>query len=194
MYGSSGNLYRQIVQGAPYDLFLSADDALINKLPESGLITRQVLGQGALVLYHNSKESSGNLKELFEASVSTGKLNGVEFKLAIANPAHAPYGKAARQALESMGVWVQLKPNLVIAEKVSQAAQFARSGAAAFAFVSQSLASSLEGSFDALPESSYEPVNHSIALVTDSETGRQFLLFLESESARAVLSKYGFRR
>ncbi len=194
VYGSSGNLYRQIVQGAPYDLFLSADNVLVEKLSQQKNITTQSLGPGALVLYRHSDQPIGKLSDEFVASVTTGTLHGADFKVAIANPSHAPYGKAAQQALQNMQLWDSLKPKLVIAEKVSQAAQFARSGAVGFALISESLASSIEGQYEAIPNEFYDAVNHSIALLVDSEAGSDFLEFLKSDRAVAVLSRYGLHQ
>ncbi len=193
VYGSSGNLYRQIVQGAPYDLFLSADAALIEKLQATRAVKSQQLGSGLLVLYRNSTSADKDLLTLFTAAIQAGSYEGRNFKIAIANPSHAPYGKAAKEALQSMQLWQKVKPQLVVAEKVSQAAQFARSGAAGFALVSQSLATSLEGEYVVLPSKHYQSVQHAIASVTESAGSERFLQFLKSVEAIAILKNYGFQ-
>lgn len=192
VYGSSGNLFRQIVQGAPYDLFLSADDTLIEKLNDKGVIGVQVIGQGELVVYRNTGQSEASLTELLETSLLDGALDGKDFKVAIANPAHAPYGVAAKQALKSLNLWEHATPRLVVAEKVSQAAQFAKSGAVEFALISTSLAVSIDGDFSVLPNDLYKPVLHSIALLSETPAGLAFIEFLQTEQAISVLREYGF--
>ena len=194
VYGSSGNLYRQISQGAPYHLFFSADDSLARGLVLDKASNLFIIGQGELVLYSNgdSGVSSDNLIDVFRSSLLSGRFSGKEFKVAIANPAHAPYGLAAKQALQTMQLWQEVQSRLVTAEKVSQAAQFALTGAVEFALVPGALANSIEGVFTSLPGQWYEPVRHSIAMVQQTTTGEKFLTFLESRAATAILGKYGF--
>lgn len=196
VYGSSGNMYRQIVQGAPYDLFLSADDSVIKKLTEKKTADKissvQVIGQGELVVYSNTGQSAANLIELLETSLVDGTLDGKDFKVAIANPAHAPYGVAAQQALKSLKLWERAAPRLVVAEKVSQAAQFAQSGAVEFALISTSLAVSVEGNFSVLSNDLYGPILHSIVLLQETPAGIAFVEFLQTEQAISVLREYGF--
>ena len=194
VYGSSGNLFRQISQGAPFDLFVSADAALTEKLenalPEAG--TAVEFGVGRLVLFTRKPVAVGlsEFKALLE--------HVDEFKIAIANPRHAPFGRAAQQALLSLDYWDAATPRLVYAEKVSQAAQFVASGAAEFAVISRSLAVSPAlrntGSFKLIPAKHHQPVVQSIMVLTREKPVQELFTFiLKSQSAVEILQEYGLR-
>lgn len=196
VYGSSGNLFRQIMQGAPFDVFLSADIELINKLQTAGKTQALAaeFGTDQLVLY--SKEIQTPDIEEFRSLLAQPESAGI--KIAIANPRHAPFGRAAQQALESLELWELALPRLVFAEKVSQAAQFAVSGAAEFSVISRSLALSPalteSGSFTVIPSGDYQPVVQSMALVTSAKEARILFDFIsESTAAATVLRKFGLR-
>ena len=129
-YGSSGNFYRQIVQGAPFELFMSADEGFVLQLAEQGLTPDrgELYGIGRIVLFaprgapwQPDAELAGLKQALRERRIT---------RFAIANPAHAPYGRAARQALQRAGLWAAIEPKLVFGENATQAAQFATSGSA----------------------------------------------------------------
>jgi molybdate transport system substrate-binding protein len=138
-YGSSGNLARQLAQGLPMDLFLSADEALIERLHKSGW------ARDAGVVYARGRLAWVVPKDSQAALDADLKgLQGYSGKLAIANPEHAPYGRAARAALQQAGLWDKLQPQLVLGENVSQAMQFVSTGAAQAALVALSLAAAPE--------------------------------------------------
>lgn len=196
VYGSSGNLFRQIMQGAPFDLFLSADIELINKLQNAKKTqgTAIQFGTDFLVLYAN-RDSALSI-ENFRARLD--QVQNKAFKIAIANPRHAPFGRAAQQALESLDLWEKALPRLVFAEKVSQAAQFAVSGATEFAVVSRSLALSAAlqeaGSFTLIPPQYYQPVVQSMVLITVAEPAQALFDFVQNSAAAAgTLQRFGLR-
>jgi molybdate transport system substrate-binding protein len=135
-YGSSGKLHTQIVQGAPYDVFFSADGALVDDLVGRGLAradTRAALGEGRLVLWCRPEAS------VKPSAGLAGLLTVPGLRLAIAHPDHAPFGRAAREALRRAGAWQRLEKRIVRAENVAQAAQLAASGAASAALIARPL-------------------------------------------------------
>lgn len=128
VFGSSGNFFRQIQQGAPFDMFMSADEAFVDKLAEDGLANDRgtLYAVGRIVLFApkgSTLKPDDKLADLALA-MKDGRLK----KFAIANPEHAPYGRAAQEALTALGLWQGVQPSLVLGENVSQAAQFAASG------------------------------------------------------------------
>jgi molybdate transport system substrate-binding protein len=195
--GSSGNFFAQIQNGAPFDVFLSADRGYPEKLEQAGKTepgTLVLYGRGRLVLWIPNrltvKFASDDLKGLLSAPVA---------KIAIANPEHAPYGRAAVAALQHYGYYEQLKSKLVLGENVSQTAQFAQSGNADVAFIGLALASSesmqRQGHFVLLPQESYPPLDQAAVVVRASQSkaeARRFLEFITSESARKLLHESGF--
>ena len=195
VYGSSGNLYRQIVQGAPFDVFLSADKTLINKLQAENRVQSAavVFGADQLVLY----SSTGAPPDIANFRRRIFDNDSELFKVAIASPRHAPFGRAAQQALQSMGLWEPVQSRLVFAERVSQAAQFTVSGASQYAIISRSLALSPvlanAGSFALITEG-YAPVLQSMVLISGGDDARAFYDFLgESELAHDSLRRFGLR-
>ena len=138
IFGSSGNLYRQIQQGAPFDIFFSARSELVQSLFDEGTSSDagDLFGTGRLVLLSgNQSDKTDSLEQRVESIVASE-----QNKLAIANPVHAPYGRAAQQALESLELWQQIKPQLVYGEQVSQATRFVVSGSVSYGLTSLSLA------------------------------------------------------
>jgi molybdate transport system substrate-binding protein len=139
-FGSSGNLYRQIAQGAPFELFLSADEAMVLDLAREGrtLDDGAIYAHGGLAIMvpkNSTLKPDGSLRDLKEA-IDDGRLH----RFAIANPEHAPYGRAARESLAESGLWASIEDRLVIGENVSQAAQFVATGGADAGLVAYSLA------------------------------------------------------
>ena len=127
-FGASGNLTRQIEQGAPFELFLSADEAFVARLASQNL-TRDggdLYAVGRLALF--APHGSPLVPDAQLAGLKRLLARGGDWRFAIANPEHAPYGRAAEQALRASGLWETLRPRLVVGENVSQAAQFASSG------------------------------------------------------------------
>ncbi len=196
-FGSSGNFARQIAEGAPFQLFLSADEGFVFMLAERGLtLDRGVLyAMGRIVLFapHGSPlKPDAELKDL-KAALADGRIK----HFAIADPEHAPYGRAAEQALKSQGLWQAIKPALVMGENVSQAAQFALSGAAQGGIIpySLSLAPAIggRGSFALLPQAWHAPLRQRMVLMKNAgETAKAFYEFMQAPAARAILDRYGF--
>lgn len=196
VYGSSGNLYRQIVQGAPFDLFLSADASLVDKLYNDKIATEAgvAFGKGQLVLAVN--QHGVDLKAYATASQAIDGLlgQGSSFRLAIANPVHAPYGKAAKEFLESTGQWSKVKAALVYGEKVSQATQYVSSGATTAGVVSLSLAQALDLEHLIIDSRHYQPILHKMVYLADAAGGDFYGYLSTDESVAAVLEKYGYQR
>jgi molybdate transport system substrate-binding protein len=196
-YGSSGNFRRQIAEGAPFELFLSADEAYVLALAREGRLEDEgtLYAVGRLVLFvppGSPVDPDRGLAGLAEAARA-----GRVARVAIANPAHAPYGRAAREALESAGAWKTLERRLVLGENVSQAAQFAASGDATAGLFAYSLtfspAVASRGRFALVPESAHAPLRQRMALVKGAgEEARAFYRHLQGPAARAIFARYGF--
>lgn len=196
-FGSSGVFARQIIQGAPFDLFFSADESYVELLQrnhrtlDAGKL--YALGRLALFIPHGSPvQADRNLIDL-AAAARDGRLK----RLAIANPEHAPYGRAARQALQRAGVWDELKNKLVLGENAAQAAQFAASGSAQAGIVPLALARAPEfagrGAFATLPENWHAPLRQRMVLIQGAgETAQLFYAFMQTPAVRALLARYGF--
>ena len=198
VFGSSGNFTTQIMQGAPFDIFLSADDALPRKLYQAGLTTDpgHVYGLGRLVLYFPKGSELRADVELI--GLEHGLRTGLVKRLAIANPEHAPYGQRAVQVLQKKGLWAVAQPKLVLGENVSQAASFAVTGNAQAALIAWSLVLapplSQEGQFAVVPETLHEPLMQTMVLMKKAEPpARAFYDYLQQSSAKAILARYGFK-
>ncbi len=195
-YGASGTFFAQIRNGAPFDLFLAADADFPAKLAAVGLASGLPFpyAHGKLVLWVPAASrldlERDGLKALLDPSVK---------KLAIANPAVAPYGIAALEALRTTRLYGDLQEKLVLGQNVSQAAQFAESGNAQAAILPLSLAMLAplrdEGRFVAVPPSAYRPIQQ-VGIVLqrakDLETTRTFVAFLVGSRGRALLQKNGY--
>jgi len=195
-YGSSGTLYAQIQNGAPFDLFLSADAAYPRALAKAGKADADTLinyASGALAIWVRAG-SRLDFDRLGLAALGDEAVAHV----AIANPAHAPYGRAAEEAIDEAGMSDRLKARLVLGENVAQALQFAQSGAADAAIVALSLVRAPEaaesGRAWTVPRDSYAPIEQwGVALRTErTDQARDFERFLRSDAARAILVRYGF--
>jgi molybdate transport system substrate-binding protein len=196
-FGASGNLRRQIADGAPFELFLSADEGYVDALvrEQRTLDAGVVYAVGRLALFVPSGSpirADSTLADL-PAALDDGRLR----KFAIANPALAPYGRAAQQALEHAGLWKRLEPHLVLGENVSQAAQFAASGAAQAGIIAYSLTRepgiAARGQFALLPASDHAPLAQKMVLLKGAgATARAFAAFVQSAAARAIFARYGF--
>ncbi|WP_374682041.1 molybdate ABC transporter substrate-binding protein [Accumulibacter sp.] len=196
-FGSSGNFARQIPQGAPFDLFLSADEEYVFRLAGQGLLRDQgqlyAIGRIALLVPHGSPLNVDSELRDLAAAIGDGRLQ----RLAIANPEHAPYGRAARAVLERAGLWAALQGRLVLGENVAQAAQFALSGSAQGGIVAWSLVKAPElarhGVAALIPESWHPPLRQRMALTRHaSEAASRFYAYLQQPAARAIFERYGF--
>jgi molybdate transport system substrate-binding protein len=197
VFGSSGNLATQIVNGAPFHLFMSADEALVFRLADSGRTEGSgrlyAVGRIGLLVPHGSPVSAdGELRGLAQA-LKEGRVR----KFAIANPEHAPYGARAKEALEHAGLWAAIEPRLVFGENVAQAAQFATSGSAQGGIVALSLARSPAvealGTFALVPEQWHRPLRQRMVLLNGApEAARAFYDYLATPAAQAVMARWGF--
>jgi molybdate transport system substrate-binding protein len=195
-YGSSGNFFSQIQNGAPFDLFFSADVDYAKKLEaigfaEPGTLYTYAVGRIVIWMPPGTKldVTKGGWTSLLDASVQ---------KIAIANPEHAPYGRAAVAALQKAGIYEQVKSKLVYGENISQAAQFVQSGNAQAGIIARSLAVSpgmSDGKTWDIPAEMHPPIEQAAILLTgakNKKAARAFLDFVESAAGREILLKFGF--
>lgn len=201
--GSSGNFFAQIQNGAPFDVFLSADKSYPERLQQAGLTEPETLmtyARGKLVLWTSSKSP---LRFTAKNGILTGDLKPlttpVVQKIAIANPAHAPYGRAAAAVLQHYGIYQEVKPRLILGENISQTAQFAESGDVGAAFLAMAIAITPEmkqkGVFVLLPQESYPPLDQAAVVLRSSQRkdqARRFLEFLRGPEARKIFANFGF--
>jgi molybdate transport system substrate-binding protein len=194
--GSSGNFLSQIENGAPFDVFFSADIEYPRKLEAGGLAVQgstylYAVGKIALWVRNDSRlDVSKGLAALRDPSVQ---------KVAIANPQHAPYGRAAEEALRRAGVYDAVKDRLVLGENISQAAQFVESGNADAGILALSLALSPglreKGRLWRVPENLYTPIQQGVVLVRASRNPQgagAFLDYVKTPATAALLERYGF--
>ena len=196
-YGSSGNFYSQLANRAPFDLFLSADVSYADRLIESGLARKDskfLYAVGRIVLWV-PKDSSLDLSKLGMEAV----LDPAVKKLAIANPQHAPYGRAAEAALKTHRLWDKVQDKLVLGENIAQTAQFAQSGTVDAAIVALSLARSPmmrdSGRYIVIPPADYPPLQQAGVILSgaqDTVAAEQLRHFIISPDARKILKNYGF--
>jgi molybdate transport system substrate-binding protein len=194
VYGSSGNFYQQISNGAPFDLFFSADIDYPKQLKEHGIATSDIhlYGTGQLVLWSKTVDPATE-------KINT-LLNPAVRKIAIANPAHAPYGKRAEEALHFYQVYDRIKDKLVMGENIAQTAQYARSGAADIGIIALSLALSpamqqTGGKYWLIPAEAHQPLEQAYILLPhgkDNKGAASFSTYLATPEARATLKSFGF--
>jgi len=196
-FGSSGNFLRQIQQGAPFQMFLSADEGFVQQLAQAGKTEDggTLYAIGRIVLFAPTGSSLRVDTEL--ADLRTALADGRIQRFAIANPEHAPYGRAAEEALRSRGLWDAVQPRLVLGENVSQAAQFATSGSSQGGIFAYSLALSQHvgdrGSYVLIPAEWHMPLRQSMVLLKGAgDTARAFYAYVQQPAARAIFRKYGF--
>jgi molybdate transport system substrate-binding protein len=195
-YGSSGNFYSQIQNGAPFDLFFSADIEYPRQLEAAGLAEPGTLYKyavGRIVIWTPADSKVDIAKQGWPALLDAR----VE-KIAIANPEHAPYGRAAVAALQKAGIYESVKAKLVYGENISQAAQFVQSGNAQAGIVAMSLAISPAmrgGKQWAIPADMHPPIEQGAIILKNAknkDAARSFLEFVKSSAGRSVLAKNGF--
>lgn len=196
-FGSSGNFFRQIQQGAPFQMYLSADEQCVFDLADKGLTvdrgTLYAIGRIVIIAPHGSPlKADGTLADL-KAGLADGRVK----KFAIANPEHAPYGRRAEEALRHVGLWDAVKDKLVLGENVSQAAQFATSGGAQGGIIAYSLALSANvsklGPYALIDDKWHQPLRQQMVLLKNAgETARLFYAYMQGPSARVIMRRYGF--
>jgi molybdate transport system substrate-binding protein len=195
-FGSSGNFYAQIQNGAPFDLFFSADLEYPQKLEEAGLTVPGSLYQyaiGRIVLWtgHESRiDVTKGIEALREPTVK---------KVAIANPKHAPYGRAAVAAMEHFKVYDQVKDKLVLGENISQAAQFIESGACEIGIIALSLAvtpaMTSKGTYWEIPAEAHQPLEQGVVILKSSkqqESAKQFIAYIKGVHGQEIMRRNGF--
>jgi len=196
-YGSSGNLVRLIEQGAPFEMFMSADENYVFKLAEQGqTIDRgRIYALGRLVLF--AVQDSALQHSLDLTTIPDLLASGSLSKFAIANPLHAPYGKAAREVLLSTNLWQSIETALVFGESASQATLFAISGSTQGAIIPHSLVLNPEisskGSFRLIDTKLHSPLRQRMVLLSSaSDTTHQFYRYMQTPAVREILKQYGF--
>ena len=195
-YGSSGNFFSQIKNGAPYDMFFSADVSFPKKLETAGLTVPGSLYEyatGKVVIWVPSKSKldiNQGLKVLLDPGIA---------KIAIANPVHAPYGAAAVAALQHEGIYDQVKPKIIQGDNILQTAQFVQSGNADIGLIALSLALAppmkSAGRYFEIPSADYPPVIQAVVILKsakDKDTSEKFLKFLKEPATVALMQQYGF--
>lgn len=193
VYGSSGKFHTQIRQGAPYDLYFSADIAYPRALKADGFAASEVQAYalGRIVLWRASRAGKApSLEDLTDPAIQS---------IAIANPRHAPYGKRAEEALRAAGVWDKVESRLVYGENVAQTAQFVQTGNAQVGVIALALAVSPElarkGGYWLIPDDLHAPLEQGFIITRRAENNalaQQFADYMGSKAARAVMTRYGF--
>lgn len=193
VYGSSGKFHTQIQQGAPYDLYFSADIAYPRALAQAGFAASPVqpYAVGRLVLWSASLDA----RQLRLSNLTDPKIT----RIAIANPKHAPYGQRAVEALQAAGVWSQVEPKLVYGDNIAQTAQFVQTGNAQVGIIALALAVnptlSRQGGYGLIPDSLHTPLEQGF-IITKRAQGKalaqRFADHMRSPQARTVMTRYGF--
>ncbi len=193
IYGSSGKFHTQIQQGAPFDLFFSADIAYPRMLEKEGLAASEPKSYafGRLVLWSASRDASKlTIADLADPAIK---------KIAIANPKHAPYGKRAEEALRSAGLWDKVEPRLVMGENIAQTAQYVQTGNADIGIIALSLALNKElaskGGYALIPDNLHQPLEQGYIITTQAAgnpLAKKFADYMGSPEARRVMVRYGF--
>jgi len=192
IYGSSGNLYQQIVNSAPFDIFFSADKSYPNKLDSLNLTESKpkLYAIGHLVLWSSTLDVTKGAELLSDNSIK---------KIAIANPTVAPYGKRAVECLKYYKLYDRVQERIVKGENVSQTAQFVLTGNADVGLIALSLALSPEmmskGKYFVIDEKSYSKLEQSFVVIKKQQINsdvQKFIQFIETDQARSILDKYGF--
>jgi molybdate transport system substrate-binding protein len=191
VFGSTGMLTRQIENDAPIDLFAAASISYIDELDQKGVIipdSKAAYARGRITLWTPAESTLRleGIKDLARPEV---------MRIAIANPDHAPYGLAAKQALESAGIWELVKPKLVYGDNIRQTLQYAQTGNVDVAIVALSLSIQSHGRWSLIPEELHKPLDQGLAIMKSTkkeQSARAFAAFLTGPEGRAIMQKYGF--
>lgn len=195
--GSTGNFARQIREGAPFQIFMAADEQFIFDLARDGLARDEgdlyAIGRIVVKVPPGSTLAADGTLESLRAALADGRIT----RFAIANPDHAPYGRRAREALQHAGLWEDLQPFLVLGENVSQAAQFALSGNAEGGIIALSLALAPQlrdlGTAELIPEDYHEPLRQRMVLLNGAgPVAEAFYAYMKAPAAREIMEHYGF--
>jgi len=193
MFGSTGMLTRQIENGAPVDLFAAANVSYVDQLDQKGLIisdSKAIYARGRITLW---TPDTSDIRLQGVADLARPEV----MRIAIANPDHAPYGLAAKQALESAGIWDRVKPKLVYGDNIRQTLQYAETGNVDVAIVSLSLSNESHGRWTLIPEQLHQPIDQGLGIIKttkNEKAARAFATFLTGPQGQAIMKKYGFSR
>lgn len=190
-FGATGTLSEQIKNGAPFDVFAAADESTIEKLDKEGQLvsdTKQpyAVGRLGIATLKDSKIEVKTIEDLLKPEIK---------KIAIANIETAPYGKAAKQAMEKAGLWDKLEPKLVYGKNISDTLALVTTGNAEAGFISLSLKDDQKLNFSLIDSKMHEPIRQAIAVTKNAkeeELGRKFIEFVKSLDGQKIMSKYGF--
>jgi molybdate transport system substrate-binding protein len=191
VFGSTGHLAQQIENGAPYDLFAAANIEFVDQLVEKNLILADsvsLYGRGRIVLAVN-RQSGIQANRL--ADLSRPEIRNI----AIANPDHAPYGKAAKQALIAAGLWNEIEDRLVFGENIRQTLQYIQTGDSEAGIIALSVANVPEITWTLIDERLHDPLDQALGVVVGSphgELARLFAQFINGDEGRPIMRKYGF--
>jgi molybdate transport system substrate-binding protein len=192
-FGSTGLLARQIREGAPFDVYAAANVSFVEDVVRGGRCdgtTQELYARGRIVLWWSDKATAAPPRTLSDLADRRFA------KIAIANPEHAPYGRAAEESLRSAGLWETVKPRLVFGENVQQTLEYARTGNADAALVALSLATVTPGGrYLPVAPSLHQPIDQALVVCARGERralGRRFTAFVNGEEGRAVMRRFGF--
>ncbi|HZI17124.1 MAG TPA: molybdate ABC transporter substrate-binding protein [Pyrinomonadaceae bacterium] len=192
-FGATADLARQIENGAPFDVFAAADLTHVERLERAGLVaagTARVYARGRLVLWLPPGSRAAGLADF------SGLAAPEVSRVALPRPEAAPYGRAAVEALDALGLWSRVEPKVVYAQNVAQARQFAATGNADAAFLPRSLARGQGGRVVEIDERLHSPVEQAVGVVIRAggaeEAARRFVEFLTGEEGRAILARHGY--
>ena len=191
VFGSTGMLTRQIENGAPMDLFAAANVAYVEQLEQKDLIvpgTKAIYARGRITMWTRG-DSPLQIRTI-------GDLVSPEVRrIAIANPDHAPYGLAAQQALQKVGIWEAVKPKLVYGDNIRQTLQYAETGNVEVSIVALSLSVQSTGRWTLIPEELHQPIDQGLAVIKSTRNeaaARAFASFVTGARGKEILGKYGF--
>ena len=193
VFGSTGMLTRQIENGAPVDVFAAASVNYIDELDKKGLIipdSKAVYARGRITLW---TPDTSNIRLQGIADLARPEV----MRIAIANPDHAPYGLAAKQALESAGIWDRVQPKLVYGDNIRQTLQYAETGNVDVSIVALSLSIQSHGRWTLIPEELHQPIDQGLGIIKttrNEKAARAFAGFLMGPQGQAIMKKYGFSR
>lgn len=192
-FGSTGLLSKQLIEGAPFDVFAAANISYVDDVLKTGVCaadTKAVYARGHIGMWMRKESTVAPPKTL--ADLADPRF----VRIAIANPAHAPYGKAAQQALEKAGIWEQIKPRLVYGENIQQTLQFAQSGNVEVAIVGLALAIVADGTFVDIDPSLHAPIDQALVVCSRDprreQAARRFAAFVNAPGGRAIMRRFGF--
>jgi len=191
VFGSTGLLTKQIENGAPFDVFAAANQTFIDQLEKKGLVvpgTKRTYARGRITLWTTSE---GPLKIEKIDDLTRPEVH----RIAIANPDHAPYGQAAREALQTAGIWDAVQPKLVYGDNIRQTLQYAETGNVEVAIVALSLSVGSKGRWVLVPENLHKPLDQGLGIIRgtkNEQAARAFSDFVNGAQGREIMKKYGF--